>query len=206
MEQGALGGGLAVIPLNWIDFVLIVGLLIVAMAGWRAGVITTAAALAGFIGGAIGGAWLAPRILAQFDLSDLVAVLIMVAIILVLGLIGRSVLGGLGREVRESVDSGTARFLDSASGMVVSSAAFLLSAWLLLSVAVSMPSGGIAAKQVGESTTYPMLDELMSGPGGQFLGDARAILADFDLPNLTLNTALLPDEGDPTHAGVGDEI
>lgn len=194
------------IPLNWIDLVLIVGLLVMAMVGWRAGVITTAASFAGFIGGAIGGAWLAPRILAHLELSDMIEALVMVAVMLGLGLLGRSILGSLGREVRETVDSGTARFLDRASGMVVSAGAFLLSAWLLLSVAVAMPSGGMAASQVRESRTYPILDEMMSGPGGEFLDDARAILADFDLPSLTFNTALVPRVGDPADVELTDEV
>lgn len=194
------------IPLNWIDVVLVVGLLVMAMVGWRTGVITTAAAFAGFIGGAIGGAWLAPRILAELDLSDLLEAVLLVALMLGLGLLGRSILGSIGREIRGTVDSGTARFLDSASGMVVSAAAFLLSAWLLLSVAASMPGGGLAAAQVNESRTYPILDELMSGPGDQFLDDARAILADLDLPSLPFNTAMLPTVDDPSDVEVTDEV
>ena len=124
---------------TWVDAVVLVGVLVVAVAGWRAGVIATAAAFAGFIGGAMVGAWLVPQLLADADLPALVDAGATVAGLVGLGMVGQAVLGLVGRIVRDALDFRPVRLLDSASGLVVSAIAFLVSAWLVLSVGASVP-------------------------------------------------------------------
>jgi S1-C subfamily serine protease len=181
---------------NLVDLVVLGGVLLVAVAGWRAGVISTAAAFTGFIGGAVAGAWLMPRLLAGADLPPLAAALATLAGMVTLGIIGQAVLGALGRALRDVLDFAPIRLVDSASGMVVSAIAFLLSAWLLLSVAASLPEG-TAADHVRQSRSYPLLERVMAGPGGDLLADARSLLATFELPSLPFNPATLPPVEDP---------
>lgn len=190
---------------NWVDLALLVGVLVVALAGWRAGVISTAAAFAGFIGGALAGAWLVPQLLAGTDWPAAINAIATLAGMLVLGLIGQSILGYAGRTVRDAVDFKPVRLADSASGMVVSTVAFLLSAWLLLSVAASLP-GSTAADQVRQSQTFPILDRVMAGPGGDLLDDARALLSTLELPSLPFNPATLPPVQDPGDVELTDEV
>ncbi|MCU0301040.1 MAG: MarP family serine protease [Candidatus Nanopelagicales bacterium] len=182
--------------MNPVDLVLLVGVLLVGYAGWRAGVIATVAAFAGFLAGALAGAWLVPRLLVNAEWPPLLEGAATVAGMLVLGMVGQAVLGSVGRALRGALDLTPLRLLDSASGMVVSAVAFLLSAWLVLSVVVSMPST-TAADAVAGSRTFPVLEQVMAGPGGDLLADARGLLADLELPSLPFNPATLPPVEEP---------
>ena len=86
--------------------------------------------------------------------------------------------------------------VDSASGMVVSVLAFLLCAWMVLSVAASS-SLGPTSEQVRASRGFPLLDQVLAGPGGALLDDARELLATIDVPSLPFNPATLPPVEDP---------
>ena len=181
---------------NWVDVAVLAGVVLVAIAGWRAGVISTAAAFAGFIGGALLGAWLVPQFLSGTELPALVDAAATLGGMLFLGVVGQSVLGAAGRALRDAVDFQPIRLIDRASGMVVSAVAFLLSAWLLLSVAAQLPDG-TAADQVRASRSYPLLERVLAGPGGALLDDARALLATLELPSLPYDPTTLPPVADP---------
>ncbi len=189
---------------NWVDVALVVGLLVVAIAGWRSGVITTAASFAGFIGGALCGAWLVPRLLTGHEWPTFLQAIATLAGMFVLGIIGQSILGFAGRTVRDALDFRPIRVVDSASGMVVSVLAFLLCAWMVLSVAASS-SLGPTSDQVRSSRGFPLLDQVLAGPGGTLLDDARELLATIDVPSLPFNPATLPQVKDPTGIDVPAE-
>jgi S1-C subfamily serine protease len=182
--------------MNAVDLVLLGGVLLVAIAGWRAGVIATVAAFAGFLVGAVAGAWLVPQLLADADWPPILEGLATLAGMLVLGMLGQAVLGSVGRALRGALDLAPLRLIDSASGMVVSAVAFLLSAWLVLSVVVSLPST-TATDAVSGSRSFSVLDRVMAGPGGDLLADARGLLADLELPSLPFNPAMLPPVEEP---------
>lgn len=191
--------------MNWVDVALLVGAVLVAVLGWRAGVISTAAAFAGFIGGALAGAWLVPQLLLGSDWPNLVEALATLAGMLVLGMIGQALFGFVGRSIRDAVDFKPVRIVDSASGMVVSTVAFLLSAWLLLSVAASLPEGS-AGEQVRTSRAFPILESVMAGPGSALLEDARELLASLELPSLPFNPATLPPVQDPGDVELSEAV
>lgn len=191
--------------MNWVDAALLVGAVLVAVLGWRAGVISTAAAFAGFIGGALAGAWLVPQLLLGSDWPNLVEALATLAGMLVLGMIGQALFGFVGRSIRDAVDFKPVRIVDSASGMVVSTVAFLLSAWLLLSVAASLPEGS-AGEQVRTSRAFPILESVMAGPGSALLEDARELLASLELPSLPFNPATLPPVQDPGDVELSEAV
>lgn len=182
--------------LNWIDVALAIGVVFVAFTGWRSGVITTAASFAGFIGGALLGAWIVPNLIADRAWPTVMQAIATLAGMLVVGVLGQMVLGFVGRTVRDAVDFKPIRIVDSVSGMAVSVVAFLLCAWMLLSVAAAS-SLGTASEQVRGSRGFPLLDQLMAGPGGSLLDDARELLASIDLPSLPFNPATLPPVDEP---------
>ena len=186
---------------NWVDIALLVGLLVVAIAGWRSGVITTAAAFAGFIGGALCGAWLVPQLLEGREWPTFLQAMATLAGMFVLGVLGQAILGFAGRTVRDAVDFRPIRLVDSASGMVVSVLAFLLCAWMVLSVAASS-SLGPTSEQVRASRGFPLLDQVLAGPGGALLDDARELLATIDVPSLPFNPATLPPVEDPSNVDI----
>ena len=186
---------------NWVDVVLLAGLLLVAITGWRAGVITTSASFAGFIGGALAGAWVVPHLIADSAWPTFMQAMATLAGMFVLGVLGQTILGFGGRMVRDAVDFQPIRIVDSVSGMVVSILAFLLCSWMVLSVAASS-SLGSASEQVRTSRGFPLLDQVMAGPGGSLLDDARELLATIDVPSLPFNPATLPPVGDPQDVDV----
>ncbi len=189
---------------NWVDIALLVGLLIVAIAGWRSGIITTAASFAGFIAGALAGAWIVPRLLADAQWPLVIQAIATIAGMFVFGILGQAVLGFAGRALRDAVDVRPIRIVDSASGMVVSILAFLLCSWMVLSVAATS-SLGPASEQVRASRGFPLLDQVMAGPGGSLLDDARELLATIDVPSLPFNPTTLPPVDDPQDVEVSPD-
>ncbi len=171
-------------------------MLVVAFAGWRSGVITTAASFAGFIGGALCGAWVVPHLVVDSQWPAFVQAAATLGGMFVLGVLGQTILGMAGRAVRDAVDFRPVRLLDSASGMVVSALAFLFCSWMVMSV-VASSSLGTTSEQVRASRTYPWLDQVMAGPGGTLLADARGLLATIEVPSLPFNPATLPPVDDP---------
>ena len=186
---------------NWVDVVLLVGLVLVAIAGWRSGVITTAASFAGFIGGALAGAWIVPRLIAGTAWPAFVVAMATLAGMFLLGVVGQAILGIAGRAVRDALDFRPIRLVDSASGLVLSVVAFLLCSWMVLSVAASN-SLGAASEQVRASRTFPLLDQVIAGPGAVLLDDARELLATIDVPSLPFNPATLPEVADPADVDI----
>ncbi len=189
---------------NWVDIALLVGLLIVAIVGWRSGIITTAASFAGFIAGALAGAWIVPRLLADAQWPLVIQAIATIAGMFVFGILGQAVLGFAGRALRDAVDFRPIRIVDSASGMVVSILAFLLCSWMVLSVAATN-SLGPASEQVRASRGFPLLDQVMAGPGGSLLDDARELLATIDVPSLPFNPTTLPPVDDPQDVEVSPD-
>jgi len=186
---------------NWVDLALVVGLLVVAIAGWRSGVITTAASFAGFIGGALCGAWLVPHLIADRQWPTFLQAVATLVGMFVLGVIGQSILGFAGRTVRDAVDFRPVRVVDSASGMVVSVLAFLMCAWMVLTVAACR-SLGPTSDEMRASRAFPLLDQVLAGPGGALLDDARELLATIDVPSLPFNPATLPPVEDPANVDI----
>ena len=180
--------------MTWVDLLLALGVLFVALAGWRAGVIATLASFAGFLGGAMLGAWLTPRLLEGREVAGVVAAVVMMAAMLVLGFIGQAVMGVVGRALRDLIDFGPLRVLDQAFGVVVSTLAFLTASWMLLSVAASV---SYTEEAVRASRGYPILDEVLARPGSELIEGARSLLATFDLPSLPFNSATLPQVAAP---------
>lgn len=189
--------------MTWVDILVLVGLVLVAISGWRAGVITTVASFVGFLSGAAIGVWLIPNLLADRDWAPLPAALATVGAMVVLGLVGQAVCGIVGRAVRDLVDVGPIRVLDKASGLVVSTVAFLLASWMMLTVAASLSLTGDAVRS---SRSYPLLDQVLAGPGNELIDDARSLLATFDLPSLPFNTATLPQVPEPGSGAVSEDV
>ncbi len=192
--------------LNAVDLALVLGGLLMAYFGWRAGIITTVAAFLGFFGGAFLGARLVAFVLADRDWPVLAEGLATLLGMIVLGMVGQALLGGLGRLVRRTVGVvAPLRWVDSAAGMTVSVLAFLLGAWMLLSVAVTMPEG-TASDAVRSSRVWPVLDQVVGGPGSMLVADARALLADLNLPALPFNVETLPPVAEPGAGSIPDAV
>lgn len=192
--------------INAVDLALVLGGLLMAYLGWRAGIITTTAAFVGFFGGAFLGARLVSFLLDGRDWPVLAEGLATLIAMIVLGMAGQALLGALGRLVRRTLGVvAPLRWVDSGAGMVVSVVAFLLGAWMLLSVAVTLPEG-TASDAVRSSRVWPVLDQVVGGPGSVLIADARALLADLDLPALSFNVETLPPVSQPGSGTVPEAV
>lgn len=182
--------------LQGVDWAVIAGFFIVAALGWRSGVIATVASFAGFLSGAIAGAWLVAQWLSDSQWPSLLKGTATIAGMLLVGSLGRAIFGAGGRALRGLLAVAPLRLLDRSLGLAVSGAAFLLSTWLVLSVAADFPSDEIS-DPVRHSRSFPLLDALLAGPGGALLADAQALIDTWNLPKLPFNPAPLPPLQDP---------
>lgn len=181
--------------MNFVDLLLLAALVIVAVIGWRSGLIATALGFAGFLLGALAGAVGTPALLADRDLPLIVNTLLVLAAMVVLGVLGHALFSWAGRQVREAIPLRPVRTLDSLGGLAVSAIAFLGAAWLLLSVLATLPVN--PAGMVRDSRSYTALERYMSGPTDGLLDQVRGVLASLELPQIPFNEALLPPVADP---------
>ncbi|MGV1004844.1 MAG: MarP family serine protease [Candidatus Nanopelagicales bacterium] len=188
-------------PYNWVDLGVLVLLILVGLIGWRAGLIATAAAFFGFVGGALFGAWLVPQLTAGRDLPVVLNTVLLLIGLVLGGVLGQALLGWLGSKLRTALDFAPVRFVDSLAGSLASGMAFLLTAWLALSLIAALP-GATPVQLVRDSRSYAALESMMSGPAGSAIEELRGLLAQLDLPRIPFNEALLPPVAEPDSAAV----
>jgi S1-C subfamily serine protease len=148
------------VPGDLLDLILLVLIAAFAVAGYRQGFIIGILSLAGFIGGAAGGAIIAPsisRTLAQTASAQAIVAIIVVFMSAVLGML---VASGIGVAVRSRVTGRPATFLDSVGGAVVNVISVLLVAWLLGSIVAGARFPSVA-RQVNNSVVLRTVDRLM---------------------------------------------
>ncbi len=187
--------------MNWVDVAMVGVLLVVALGGWRTGLIATASAFFGFVAGAALGVWLVPRLLAGRDLPDLVGMGLLLLGLIVGGVLGQAILGRLGSALRSALDFAPVRVLDSLAGSLVSAGVFLFAAWLVLSMVATLPANP-PVEQVRDSRSYATLEQVMAGPGSSLLAQVRGLLAQLELPRIPFNDALLPPVAAPDDVDV----
>ena len=188
--------------LNFIDAVIVVFALALAVVGWHRGLLASALPLAGFLGGAALGARLGPALLeggSQSRFAPLVSVVIGVLI----GALVAVALEGVGRAIRTRLDRARAfRLLDGVGGAALLAALALLLAWGFATVALHTTDAG--AREVREAVqrsriltalndalppSGPLLNVLrrvdprptVRGPEADVAAPANGILADPDV-------------------------
>jgi S1-C subfamily serine protease len=186
---------------NYVDLLVIAGMVIVALIGWRAGLIATALGFAGFLFGVLVGALGIPALLAGRDIPAALKAFLVLAGMVVAGVVGQALFGMVGRAMREAITFEPVRFLDSLGGLAVSATAFVFAAWLLLSVAATVPVDS-TSEQVRNSRSYTYLERFMAGPTDGLLVQVRGLLDTLDLPRIPFNDALLPQVGDSSAGAV----
>ncbi len=163
VSRAPWAGKLAVVTgIDWIVVALVAGL---AVLGYQQGLIVGGLTLAGFAGGALLGARLAPALLSEGSSSPYAPVTALVGAVL-LGGVFAVVLESVGRAIRGHVRRlGPARVLDGIGGAAVLGALGLGIAWLLGAVALNAP-GSELRRDVQRSTILRELNGLLppSGP------------------------------------------
>lgn len=187
--------------MNFVDLLVIAGLVVVALIGWRSGLLATALGFFGFLAGAMAAALGIPALLAGQDLPVMLNTGAVLVGIVVAGLLGQALLGWLGRMLREAITFRPVRLLDSLGGLAISALAFTISAWLLLSVLSTATFAG-SSEQVRNSRSYTTLERFMAVPTEGILSEVRRLLDNLDLPRIPFNEALLPPVAEPSDSAV----
>ena len=152
-------------PVTGVDWIIVALCAGLALLGYRQGLIVGALTLAGFAGGAVLGARLAPPLLTEGSGSPYAPVTALVGAVL-LGGIFAVALESVARALRRVVvPFGPARVADAAGGAVVLAALGLGLAWMLGAVALNAP-GSELRRDVQRSTILRELNSLLppSGP------------------------------------------
>jgi S1-C subfamily serine protease len=126
-----------------VDIFLIVVMVLFAISGYRQGFVIGALSLGGFFSGVLIGLQLGPLLARQFE-NGTVRLVVALGVILVLAVLGQTLAGWLGTNLRQVIESRSVQYLDDAGGAIVSVVAVLFAAWL-----VAVPFG---------STPFPVIN------------------------------------------------
>ncbi|GAA1597792.1 MarP family serine protease [Actinoplanes couchii] len=114
-----------------------------AISGYRQGFVIGALSLGGFFSGVLIGLQLGPLLARQFE-NGTVRLVVALGVILVLAVLGQTLAGWLGTNLRQVIQSRPMQYLDDAGGALVSVVAVLFASWL-----VAVPFG---------STPFPAIN------------------------------------------------
>ncbi len=147
-------------PGDLLDLILLVLIAAFAVAGWRQGFIIGILSLAGFIGGAVVGAVIAPGISRAIAHTASAQAIVAIVVVFMCAVLGMLLASGIGVAVRSRVTGGPATFLDSVGGAIVNVISVLLVAWLLGSIVAGARFPSVF-KQVNDSVVLRTVDRLM---------------------------------------------
>ncbi|MEV6306268.1 MarP family serine protease [Actinoplanes sp. NPDC051861] len=164
-----------------VDVILVVLMLLFAISGYRQGFVIGALSLGGFFSGVLIGLQLGPLLARQFE-DGTVRLVVALAVILTLAVLGQTLAGWLGTNLRRGILSKPVQHVDDAGGAVISVVALLLAAWL-----VAVPLG---------STPFPAVNRefrssaILSGINGLMPEEAQTLSSAL---RDTLDTSGFPD-------------
>ena len=169
-----------------LDWIIVAFVLLMAMWGFLQGLIVGALSMAGFAGGAVAGARLAPLLLKNGSHSPYAPLFALLGAILLGGVLAMG-LESLGFKLRGLL-IGPLGIIDSAGGAILLAAVGLGIAWLFGAVALQTPGARGLRRDIQRSKILSSLNEHLP-PSGSFLN----ALARFDpFPAVTGQVPLLP--------------
>ena len=165
-----------------LDLVLVGGVLLAVAAGLRQGLVVGALGLVGFVGGALLGAQVAPRVVEQTGAGPGTGLLALMAVVAG-ALVGQLLAVAVGARVRDAVRLPAARVVDAALGGLAGGLALLLVAWLVAGVLANGPSPAVAAA-VRSSAVLATVDDLLPVDARVVVGRVRALVDDSPFPEV----------------------
>jgi S1-C subfamily serine protease len=145
--------------MNVVDLVLAVGMIVFAWLGWRRGFVYGALSLVGFLLGAAGGLWLAPKIAGSWD-PGVGAAVVALAVVFLCAMGGQVLVGLLGKRLREGLTWKPAVKLDALAGSILAVISLLVVAWFAADLFVHSNKSSVA-RDVRQSQVLGFVDQLM---------------------------------------------
>jgi uncharacterized membrane protein required for colicin V production len=148
------------VSVDLLDLILLVMIAAFAVAGYRQGFIVGVLSLAGFVGGVVAGALIAPPISHGLSSSQTWQSLIAVLVVFMAAVIGMLIASAIGVVVRSRVTARPAAIVDSLGGAIVNVVALLVVAWLIGSLVGDTPFL-VINRQVNHSLVLRSVDRIM---------------------------------------------
>lgn len=170
--------------MNVLDWILVALALAYAVAGYTQGLIVGFSSFVGFVGGALLGLWLSPRLLGSLSPGLGTAILGLV-IVLVLATLGQGVTAWIGTAIRRRVTWRLARRIDAVGGGLFSLAALLVAAWAI-GLAVASASIPSLSATVRESRVLSAIDSALPEGSRAVVGQFRDLVGAGGFPSVVL--------------------
>lgn len=170
-------------PGNALDVVLVLACLVFAFSGYRQGFVVGVLSFAGFLGGGVLGARLAPDVAGWEPLADLPPVAVGLAVVLLAATLGQVLATLLGGALRRRLTWRPARQLDALAGAAVGVVSLLLVAWLV-GRAVASSSYPALASQVRQSLVITAVDGVVPDAARQLFAGFRGLLDERGFPEV----------------------
>lgn len=166
-----------------LDLLLVVLLLLFAFTGYRQGFIVGVFSFAGFIGGGVLAALVAPDLIQGWLDDPGQQALLAIAVVFLAAALGQFLSSYLGTLVRNQVTWDPARVLDAIGGALVSGLSVLLVAWFIGST-VANSALPMVAQQVKDSRVLQSVDSLMPESAHQGFSEFRSIVDQSAFPQV----------------------
>jgi S1-C subfamily serine protease len=175
-----------VVPVNVLDFLLILAAVWFAVVGYRQGFVVGIMSVTGFLGGGLAAIYLLPLIWDKATDSATpgsVAVICAVAMVIVCASVGQAFTTHLGNKLRTRITWSPARALDAGGGALVNVVAMLLVAWLIGSAlaTTTLPTIG---REVRSSKVLLGVSRVVPAQADTWFNDFSDTLAQNGLPQV----------------------
>ncbi|GAA3495722.1 MarP family serine protease [Streptomyces prasinosporus] len=181
--------------MDLLDILLVLVVLAHAASGYRRGLLAGCVSLAGFVGGAVVGVWLLPRVMDLVTPGTTRATVAAVLTVLLPAVAGHESAGRLALRLRRELGRGPLRVADGVGGAVAGSVAVLVVAW-------------VAASVLGASSSPPVTSAIRDS---RLLGAVQGVMPDttpgwFSRAASALTEAGFPQVFDPFENGSTAEV
>jgi S1-C subfamily serine protease len=184
--------------LNALDWILLILLVGAALSGWRQGLVSGVLSFAGFIGGALVGALIAPNVLGGVE--GLLGLALAVGIVILGAGLGNLLATFVGTWLREALPWKPVRFVDSVGGAAFGLLSITLVVWMVGSAALGVPLGPVST-QVRGSAVLGQIDTAIPDSARDWISGLREAINSSGLPQafsgFTLPPIIPVDEPDP---------
>lgn len=158
-----------------LDVLLLVASLLFAVSGFRQGFVVGALSFAGFLGGGVLGARIAPSLAAHRPFLGLDETFVGLGSVFVLACLGQVLATLVGSRLRAALTWRPARLLDAAAGALVSVVSLLLVAWLIGTAVASSPYPALAS-QVRRSVVIGTVDVALPDAARRWFAGFRRLI------------------------------
>ena len=193
--------------MNIVDWLLIGGLVVFALAGWHRGFVAGLLSFVGFLGGGLAAAFLLPEILDRTVESDWLRVLGLGVGVLLCALAGQFAASILGERMRDAITWRPAQLVDNVAGAALNVFALAVVVWIVASALAYLPVS-MVSQQVTNSRVLVALDSMVPLPARNAFGDLRDLVATTEVPRIFSGLAQItgPDVDEPSPSSITREV